>query len=566
MNLQSPILDQPQTIDWADDAQQFTYRLANSEIVFEVDENTDLCNLFLPWADEEYAKRITLTVSAPREDELMPLVTRLYPGHQEQILGTEGVILTKRVAVPYHGDYDRTVLWLLDCQAEGDRLLRLDVTIDWGEPLTQRLVDGLLVAQRNPGPLRGIYGQSNAERTCVFGNPDARPDQADLESPQRAHLVYHVLVNGMVEVPLLLTISDVGEQIAWNGFLAMRDAERAFQLSTKAWERMLKRGRLWTPDPTLNHAIQQGKLAAARHTHRVRSGSMATDRTTVHSAALVAPIDTFDITLSRNLLANLRRVAEATMGRLPERLPLRPKEQALDPGHHVALTNGAYLRALVGHLKRHFDQKLLTDHYTAVGLCTEQLMRIVEKELESLTGRSDYRHALHAAAQLAQLHGDLQNANRWHGAAQMPAQFDGPVNDPAKERAQLAHPENAPIHFLDTWHGIMWSAETLWQGCGLSWQKDQLWIAPTWAEAWEWWALLDLPYRDELTVSLLWDGTTVHSTQPIQSRLPVQHWDSIRALHTDELEFNLHFALQSEQDELVTHNTIHPQFLDPSEG
>lgn len=107
----------------------------------------------------------------------MPMVTRFFPGHQELILGTEGVIVSKRVAVPRQSDHDRSVLWLLDCQAEGDRLLRLEVTIDWGEPLTQRIVDGLLVAQRNPGPARGIYQQSNADLTCVFGNPQARPDQ-----------------------------------------------------------------------------------------------------------------------------------------------------------------------------------------------------------------------------------------------------------------------------------------------------------------------------------------------------------------------------------------------------
>jgi len=561
MNPYSPILDQPQTIDWSGDAQPFTYRLANSEIVFDVDENTDLCNLFLPWSDEVYARRITLTVSAPREEELVPLVTRLYPGHQEQILGTEGVILTKRVAVPYQGDYDRTVLWLLDCQAEGDRLLRLDVTIDWGEPLTQRLVDGLLVAQRNPGPQRGIYGQSNAERTCVFGNPDARPDQADIESPQQAHLVYHVLVNGMVEVPLLLTISDVGEQIAWNGFLAMRDAERAFQLSTNSWERMLKRGRLWTPDPTVNRALQEGKLAASRQAQRVRSGFLATDRVTRHSAALVGMVDIFDITLSRNLLANLRRVAEATLGRLPERLPRSPKDAIADPGDRVALTNGAYFQALTRHLTHHFEQKLLNDHYTAIGLCAEQLMRLIDEAPETQGGHDDHQRALYTAAELAQLQGDLHNAHHWRAAAQIPEEFD-------RQRmgtANVRYPENAPLHFTDIWHGIGWSAETFWQGCGLSWQANELWVTPTWPDHWAWWALLDLPYRDELTISLLWDGTTLHSTQPVQSQLAVQQWDSIRSLHTDELEFNLHFSLQSEQGELVTHNTFHPQFLQQGE-
>lgn len=560
MNPQSPILDQPQTIDWEEEAPHFAYRLANSEIHFELDANTDLHNLHLSWANEEYARRITLTVSAPREDELIPLVTRLYPGHQEQILGTEGIILTKRIAVPYQGDYDRTVIWLLDCQAEGDRLLRMDVTIEWGEPLTQRMVDGLLVAQRNPGPLRGIYNQSNAELTCVFGNPDARPDHADLEAPDRAHLVYHVLVNGMVEVPLLLTLSDVGEQIAWNGFLAMRDAERSFQLSTKAWDRLLKRGRLWTPDTAFNRAVQEGKLAAARHLQRVRSGYLAADHTTVHSAALVAVTDTFDLILSRNLLAHLRRVAEATMGRLPVYLPLRPKAHSADPGEKLAETNGAYLEALVNHLTHHFDAQLLRDHYQAIGLCAEQLCRLLEQESTWDSALlTTARRALNAAAQLATWHDDPENERHWQKIA---GNADG-LPTATTTPATLCYASDAPICFEDIWHGTIWSSVTFWQRLGFAWDPRQgtIVITASWPAEWEWWALLDLPYIDERTISILWDGKTLHSTQPLESLLPTMQWDSIRPLRTDELEFDLHFALQSTNEDEVTHNTFHPQFI-----
>ena len=78
---------------------------------------------------------------------------------------------------------------------------------------------------------------------------------------------------------------------------------------------------------------------------------------------------------------------------------------------------------------------------------------------------------------------------------------------------------------------------------------------------WSWWALIELPYVDDRTISIVWDGRTLHSTQPIRSELPVQQWDSIRPRRTDELEFDLHFELQSDEDGLVTHNTIHPEFL-----
>ncbi|NJN81723.1 MAG: hypothetical protein HC802_05135 [Caldilineaceae bacterium] len=92
------------------------------------------------------------------------------------------------------------------------------------------MVDGLLVAQCNPRRIQGIYAQRNADSTRVFGNPYGRPSEVDLlDEEGRAKLVYYVLVNGIVEVPLLLTISDVGEQMAWNGFLALRDAERVFE-------------------------------------------------------------------------------------------------------------------------------------------------------------------------------------------------------------------------------------------------------------------------------------------------------------------------------------------------
>lgn len=586
MKSNNPILDQPQTIDWDDIVDGATYRLANQDIFFDVDDKTDLCDLTWPWAGEMYAKRITLTVSAPREEALMPMVTRLYPGHQELIMGTEGVIVTKRVAVPLQSDYDRSVIWLLDCQAEGDRLLRLDVEIDWGEPLTQRMVDGLLVAQRNPGPQRGIYSQSNAELTCVFGNPDARPDQIEIESAQHAHLVYHVLVNGMVEVPLLLAISDVGEQMAWNGFLAMRDAERAFELSGKAWEKLLKTGRLWTPDVALNQQIQASKLAAARRVQRVRAGFAATDRLVEHNGALVDLTDTYDVTLSRNLLAPLRRLAEATMGRLPLLLPLRPRDATVDPGSALLTTVCAYLSALQRHLSRHFDAKLLADHYNAVGLCVEQALRQVADDAD--TGISDnlaiYQRLQQSATTLATWHGVAENAQRWQAAfAPYVDQATTDDGDQATEQAArrettsasatedrwwkapaaatLTRPTDAPWHLADPWIGISWAGRVLWRGCGIGWRNEELWVTPDWPTIWQWWALLDLPYVDERTITLLWDGTTLHATQPIRSVLPTQQWDTIRTRRTDELEFDLYFELQAEVSGETHVLMVHPEFF-----
>lgn len=562
MNSHSPILDQPQTIDWAENPPAATVRLANQELYFEVDAQTDLLNLFWPWAGECYAKRIALRVSAPREEDLIPMVTRLYPGHQELILGTEGVILTKRIAAPHQSDYDRSVIWLLDCQAEGDRLLRLDVEIDWGEARTQRIVDGLLVAQRNPGPERGLYSQSNAELTCVFGNPQARPDHFDIDSPQHAKLVYHVLVNGMVEVPLLLAVSDVGEQVAWNGFLALRDADRAFELSGKAWEKLLKSGRLWTPEIKLNQALQAGKLAAARHVQRLRTGFAATDGGLETTTALIDSTDSIDITLSRNLLAHLRRVAEAMVGRLPQQLPLRPKMEAVDPGAALVVTNGAYLAALTRHLHHHFDAEILAAHYEAVGLCTEQLLRHAETQRLGDEARQSYVHAIHCAYTLAQWRQDEPNAQRWQNAlAAVAVETDeGRVALPLDLADALQRPADQPWHFAEPWTGIRASGQLLWAGCGISWRAGELWIEPTWPATWPWWALLNLPYQDDRTLSLVWDGTTLHATQPVRSDLPVQQWQTIRARNSDELEFDLHFELQSKLDGEVQHQIVRADF------
>lgn len=565
MTPRSPILDQPQSIDWEAIAPDSRYRLANQELYFEVDANTDLCHLVWPWAGEQYVKGIRLRITAPREEPLMPMVTRFFPGHQELILGTEGVIVSKRVAVPRQSDHDRSVLWLLDCQAEGDRLLRLEVTIDWGEPLTQRIVDGLLVAQRNPGPARGIYQQSNADLTCVFGNPQARPDQINLDDEQHAHLVYHVLVNGMVEVPLVLTISDVGEQMAWNGFLALRDAERAFEISEKAWSTVLKTGRLWTPNAQVNQAIQAGKLAAFRHIQRLRTGFAASDYRPLPTPGLIDCADLVDLTLSRNLLAHLRRVAEATAGCLPTTLPLHSKEEAAAPGLEVVANNHAYLCALYNHLQHHGDGELLAAHYQAVGLCVEQLLRLRGQ----LTPQEQQQFAplLNQAVtygrQLAEQQQDGANAERWRNAEEVLQGQPAPQTSTATRLTRLQQnwqpKQEHPDSFTDHWQGIADSGALVWQGCGLSWQDGSLVMEPSWPAAWSWWALLDLPLSQG-KLSLVWDGTTLHSTLPIQSACPVQLHQTIRARGTEETDFDLHFELQTERDGSKERVLFRPQF------
>jgi hypothetical protein len=553
MNPFDPILDQPQSIDVDAIDSSVSYRLANQELAFTVDAETDLYDLVWPWADTTYVRSIRLRISDPQQDDLAPIVTRYYPSYQETILGSEGMIISKRLAIPLGSADDRAVIWLLDCQAEGDQLLRLDVEIDWGEPLSQRIVDGLLVAQRNPGQARGIYAQYNAESTRVFGNPYGRPTGVELTDDGKARLVYYVLVNGMVEVPLLLTLSDVGEQVAWSSFLGLRDTERSFEMSVDAWEKAVRTGRLWTPDPRLNRAIQTGRLTTLRHVQKVRSGFIPSDRSVAHVPVLVKSLDTCDLILSRNLLAHLRRVAERSEGKLPPHLPIRPKDELEAPGPQLASTISAYLLALMDHLRRHPTPELLAEHYSAVQTCAEVLVRLrveAQEKVDAITfatAGSGLRYAVSLATQ----HRNSADAVRWESEAcelERIAEEAGYSAPPANvismqnwlEQAGWQFSDDRPWGFDDPWQGIALAGEAVWGSCGIQHRQGKLVVNPKRGNRWNWWALLDLPMNDG-SISLVWDGTTLHSTQPVQSDKPVQLYRRIRAIKTDELEFDLQF-------------------------
>jgi len=560
MNTFDPILDQPQSIEVNTIDSTISYRLANQELAFTVDSETDLTDLVWPWADATYVRSIRLTVRDPQNEDLSPLITRFYPGYQETILGSEGMIISKRLAAPLGSADDRAVIWLLDCQAEGDRLIRLDVEIDWGEPLSQRIVDGLLVAQRNPGQARGIYAQHNAESTRVFGNPYGRPTAIELTDDGKAKLVYYVLVNGMVEVPLLLTISDVGEQVAWTSFLGLRDAERAFELSVDAWEKAVKIGRLWTPDPALNRAVQSGRLNTLRHVQKLRSGFAPSDRALEHLPALVKSLDTNDLILSRNLLAHVRRVAERSQGKLPPLLPIRPKDELDAPGPRLAWSISAYLLALMEHLRRHPNAELLAEHYPAVQACAETLVYVrieAQNQVDAMTfaaAGSGLRYAVSLATQQR----NSVDAVRWESEAcelERMAEKEGytPPGDALtvqnwKETAGWQMHEDRPWGFDDPWQGVVLAGEAVWSSCGIQRRQGKLTVNPKRGNRWSWWALLDLPVDND-SITLVWDGTTLHSTKPIQSDKPVKVYHRIRALKTDELDFDLQFEFTPSDEE-----------------
>lgn len=581
MNPFDPILDQPQSIEQDASDPAVRARLANQDLYFEVDARTDLMNLVWPWADAVYVRALRMTITDPQHDELTALVARYYPGYQETILGGDGMIISKRLAVPLGTAYDRAVVWMLECQAEGDRLLRLDIEIDWGEPLTQRIVDGLLVAQRNPQGAAGIYAQHNAESTRVFGNPHGRPTAYELHGDGRATLTYYILVNGIVEVPLLLTISDVGEQVAWSGFLGLRDTERAFEISVEAWDRAVKTGRLWTSDPQLNRAVQAGRLATLRSVQRLRSGMVPLGRRVVDAPRLVRSLDTFDPVQSRNLLAHLRRVAERSAGELPDHLPVRPKDELEPAAAGPAAANTAYLTALQEVLQRRPNGELLAEHYAAVSVCAETLVQLrLQSRIQMDAAMSSVSSAgLRRAVTLATLHKDGVNAVRWESeacelerlaeaGAAPPGALSGASSpfEPfplAQWAARSGWQMNAgrPWGFADPWLGIDLAGMAVWSGCGIQRRNGKLTVNPQRGNSWQWWALLGLPL-DDGSISLVWDGTTLYATQPVQSERPVRLCSKIRTLHSDELDFDLQFelSLTSEDDGSTERRLFHPVF------
>ena len=553
----SPILDQPQSIDYADLPPGPLNRLANHELICWLDAACNPHTIHWPWGDRVYARSITMRVIDIQEGELTPLVTRFFPGHQEVIAGSEGVIVTKRLGIPYKTTDDRALFWLLECQAEGDRVLRLEIDIDWGEPLSQRIVDGLLVAQSNPGPARGLYQQSNAESTRIFGNPHGRPDQVDLDDPAHAHLTYHVLVNGIVEVPLIFTVSDVGEQLAWSSFLALREVEEIFDISSRNWTRRLHAGRVWTPDPEFNLAVEQARLTAIRHLQRHRSGTAPSDLHVEHIPALVAAWDALDPVQSRNLLAHLWRTAAATDGRLPEVLPALPGATLAGRIESILTTNAVYIHTLAAHVQRHRTlPQFLDEHLNSVRLCTEALIQLRVTAPTWLAQPAPHQKlaaAMRVAASLAARAGDEVNATRWEsewryltnleGGASTALVRDFDLGNWAVAAQWRCEPGRPPM-FADPWVGMQLAGAVIWRGVGLRDRGDVIFVEPTWmVQRWSWWALLGVTLTEERRLSLVWDGATLHTTRPVHSVFPVQVHKQIQLLHIDEFDFDPVFEM-----------------------
>ena len=531
-----PALDQPQLEEYDDIAAEARFPHTNGEIYFVADRDSDLFDLRWHWHRRAYARSIRIRIDAPiytsggisseQLDDVLPLAVQLYPGYQETIYGVEGVIVSKRIFAPLDSYYDRSLLWMMEAQAEGDRLIQIRVEIDWGEPLDQRMVDGLLVAQKDPGEARGAHGQRNAESTRVFGAAEGRPDLVDFPTDSQAHLVYHVLVAGQVDLPLILALSDVGEQVAWNGFLVQRDISRAFKRSRATWHDITHRGRLWSPDPAAGLSVQQAKIDAVQKLARFRSGFAPADRSIESVPALVDLFDTFAPAHSRAMLDTLRRVAERTGGALPRQLPVLPRGPVDVLEADIPFAAAAYLGALHAHLQRLPDHEWLATHQQSLTTAVDELISFCKTPPDP-NASSAALCALTSATALAQQLNLTDAASRWANAA-------ASLTD-----CESASPSGRPSP----------AATSIWNLLGITANSGEFTIHRQWHSQWDWWALIQLPYRaqgEDDSVSLLWDGEMLHTTRPVNFDGPVTIQNQVQPFGSDEHSFDLRFRLGSE--------------------
>ena len=536
-----PALDQPQLEDYDDINDEARFRHNNGELYFVADKDSDLYDLRWHWHQRAYARSIRIRFDAPmytssgisseQLDDVLPLAVQLYPGYQETIYGVEGVIVSKRIFAPLDSYYDRSLLWMMEAQAEGDRLIQIRVEIDWGEPLEQSMVDGLLVAQSDPGEASGAHNQRNAESTRVFGAAEGRPDRVHFPTDSQAVLLYHVLVAGQVDLPLILSLSDVGEQVAWNGFLVQRDISRAFKRSLNSWHEITHRGRLWSPDAQANRTVQDAKIEAVQNLARFRSGYAPADRATDSVPALVDLFDSFAPERSRAMLDTLRRVADRTGGPLPRQLPTLPRGPVDVHDADIHFASASYLESLHAHLQRLPDPEWLSTHQTTISTIANELAtHSLESDVPAgfRNGSQDAAvRALNAASALARMMEQTEDAARWaHAAAR------GGSDDDASPAPRPPEAEN-----------------TIWKRLGITVENGVLTIQKNWPPHWDWWALLRLPFagqdkNDE--ISLLWDGQTLHSTRQVTFDGPLALQSQVQPFGSDEHSFDLRFRLGTE--------------------
>ncbi len=254
----------------------------NMEAFARADAASNLDGLYGPADDRWYCGQVRFRIFSAGEP-LTPMVTRFFPAYQETIYGAEGIVLSKRMFVPFQVGYQQSVCWQMDFETEGHHYIQIDVDIRWPAVYSyghtkqppraaqetrvhQEMDRGLLVA-RTVGETREIR---------VFG-AHGPPSRVQFIEPGRARLSFFILAEGYVDVPFILTFSRGGEQIAWNGFLANGDVGSLLRESNRRMEEAIRVGRLITPDPVINRGLAWAAINTLRVQHRYRCGAGVTN-------------------------------------------------------------------------------------------------------------------------------------------------------------------------------------------------------------------------------------------------------------------------------------------------
>ncbi|MDE0311666.1 MAG: hypothetical protein OXI52_05325, partial [Caldilineaceae bacterium] len=255
------------------------------------------------------------------------------------------------------------------------------------------------------------------------------------------------------------------------------------------------------------------------------------DRAIESVPGLIDLFDTFAPVNSRNMLDTLRRVAERTGGALPRRLPVLPRGTVDVPDDDIPFAAAAYLGALHTHLQRLPDPEWLSTHHQALTASASEISAISQDladasahENTSSCASDAARRALTAAAVLARQLNLTEDAAIWADAATRLSNREG----------ALPSVQPAP------------AANSIWNLLGITTKDGELTIYRQWPSQWDWWALIQLPYRaqgEEDTVSLLWDGETLHTTRPVAFDGPVTIQNQVQPFGSDEHSFELRFRL-----------------------
>ena len=350
----------------------------------------------------------------PGIERLEPLVTQFYPSHQETIWGTEGLILTQRVFLPYEAGYERGVCWLIEVQAEGPRLVQVEIELEFDAPdVGLRIQDGLLVATRAADP----------NHVRVFGS-SGPPSYVDLNQPGRALLMYHVLIEGEIEQPFILSASDAGEQLAWNGFLVLSDTERVFRETVRALDHRLGQAHVMTPDLRVNQTLQWAKIGLLRGQQRWRWGlgvpeELGTDTINVARSAWYAlGANWLTPDFVGRQLQFLATHAQEDNGRLAASLAAHDLHREPSPS---SVPTSLFLLAWQRHLNTSLEasdapptMSSLPTLYPHLRAAADSLTATRETVLADTLAHS----ALHAAADIAHLAGRADDRRRFAQAAQ----------------------------------------------------------------------------------------------------------------------------------------------------